>query len=429
MSALIQNHSRSLEYAPARLMMVDKVFLAYTFCIPLMPRATASGMERLVVPVMLAGLLCVWFLSLTKFRKVKGNLQLLGLIIGFPTLIFSTRIVLLGGMADEGMHLVSRILFGVGLYAFTHWCTVTTVSRQTILKIFTYGFMTTAVITVFSGVTGVQILEEDSIKPSRFFGLSKSTGIFRSFGEFGIMGCIAWAYLLVCARKMRTLVWCFGMGLVGLGMVISQSRNVYLAWVIVTAFVLVSRTVRLPKIVGGLLACLIILMPIVVELSIPILQQSDMGNALVGTGTILERNVDVRFDQFRDASTLVSRDPIKALVGFSRQDWGELMLETHVNAVAPHNHFLSTSVFLGFIGGGMWIVGLYIMPSIMVSRLLHSDDPAVVVCFVSLLGAILGLSFYEGFFSVVVMFVIAMAWSVAFAPRNDAQQKMTHFNG
>ena len=77
----------------------------------------------------------------------------------------------------------------------------------------------------------------------------------------------------------------------------------------------------------------------------------------------------------------------------------------------------------------MWIVGLYIMPSIMVSRLLHSDDPAVVVCFVSLLGAILGLSFYEGFFSVVVMFVIAMAWSVAFAPRNDAQQKMTHFNG
>ena len=96
------------------------------------------------------------------------------------------------------------------------------------------------------------------------------------------------------------------------------------------------------------------------------------------------------------------------------------MLETHINVVAPHNYFLSTLVFLGFVGGGVWIVGLYIMPAILVSRLLHLNDPVVVVCFVSLLGVILGLSFYEGFFSVVVMFVLAMAWSVAFSEETIA---------
>ena len=420
MSALIQDQEHSYEAAPANRMMIDKVFVAYTFCIPLMPRATASGVERFVVPVMLAGLLCVWFFSMSKCRRVSANFQLLGLVIGFPTIVFLTRIVLLGVMADEGMHLVSRILFGIGLFAFAHWCTVTTVSKETIFRAFTFGFMATAVVTVFSGVTGVQILEEDSIKPSRFFGLSKSTGIFRSFGEFGIMGCIAWSYLLVYGRQMRSHVWVVGMLLVSLAMLISQSRNVYLAWTIVTAFVLLSRAVRLPKIVGGAVACLIILMPVAVELSVPILQETEIGNKLVGTGTILERNVDVRFDQFRDAYTLTTRDPSRALLGFSRQDWRDLMLETHINVVAPHNYFLSTLVFLGFVGGGVWIVGLYIMPAILVSRLLHLNDPVVVVCFVSLLGVILGLSFYEGFFSVVVMFVLAMAWSVAFSEETIA---------
>ena len=197
---------------------------------------------------------------------------------------------------------------------------------------------------------------------------------------------------------------------------------------IVTAFVLVSRAVRLPKIVGGAVACLIILMPVAVELSVPILQETEIGNKLVGTGTILERNVDVRFDQFRDAYTLTTRDPSRALLGFSRQDWRDLMLETHINVVAPHNYFLSTLVFLGFVGGGVWIVGLYIMPAILVSRLLHLNDPVVVVCFVSLLGVILGLSFYEGFFSVVVMFVLAMAWSCLLytspSPRDRTRSRM-----
>ncbi len=395
---------------------IDKLFLTFVFLIPLMPRATSLGPERWVVPALMVLLIGGWIINLRRVVPFHGsNLQLLALILGFSIAAFVFRVLVHGELELEYPRIIARILFAVGLVAMTHWLCSTTIAKKTVFKAFLLGFLTTSLLTVFCGITGIQILEEDSIKPSRFFGLYKSTGIFRSFGEFGIMGGIAWTYLIIYARRLTPSFWLLAATLVLMALLVAQSRNVYFTWLVVTLLATTLLLFRLPKFLYAFLAVFIVLLPVVVEFSIPILQETSFGNKIVGTGTILERNVDVRFDQYGDALVMASRDPSSALLGCSRQSWEELMLETHGNVIAPHNHFLSNVVFSGLIGGGVWICGLFIFPCILLSQSIDTEDPIVAISLVSLVGAMVGLSFYEGFFSVVVMLAIAMAWSVGFS--------------
>jgi len=295
------------------------------------------------------------------------------------------------------------------------WLCTTSVSKKEVFKVFTYGFLVAGLLAIFCGITGVTILEEDSVRPTRFLGIGKSSGIKRSYGEFGIMGCIAWTYLLMFAGEFKPLNWLIAIGIVTMAMLVAQSRNVYLVWLVATTMFLLVRHVQLPKVVYASLAAIMILVPVGVEIGLPILKQTAAGEKLIGTGSILERNVDVRFEQFDDAFMLIGRDPAGAVTGYARQTWRDLSLETRGNVVAPHNHFLSNFMFLGFAGGGVWIFGLYILPSIKLAQSFGADDRLRLTSLVCLLGTIVGLSFFEGFFSLVVMFAIALAWSIAYS--------------
>ena len=337
-------------------------------------------------------------------------MQLLVLILGFPLTIYVVRAVIYGGIEEEAMQIVSRILFSFSLFALVHWFCSTTIPRERVYRMFFYGFLVSAAICIFCGFTGIQILEEDSIKPSRFLGLMKSTGIFRSFGEFGIMAALAWAYLMYFAKKLPPIVALVGFVMILLAIAISQSRNVYLVITVVTASAILFRSMRIPALGRVSLAAFIIFVPLIVEVSMPILRSTSLGTQLIGEG-ILQTNVEVRFEHIRDAQDLIVKDPVLALVGFPREEWRDQMLEKHGHAVAPHNHFVSSIIFLGIIGGSVWIFGLFIVPAVAMSEV--EQQPVDQMTFVIMLGAITGLSFYEGFFSCVVILALAMTWATA----------------
>lgn len=395
--------------------LVNKIFLGFVFITPCLPRPTAAGPERYVVPLAMLILISAWVFAWPK-RLVRGgsNMQLLVAILGFSLAVFLTRI-LTGGSHEEISFFVSRFLFSVGVVIFVHWFTTTDIPTSVIFKYFVYGFALAAMITIFAGVTGVRILEEDSIKPSRFLGFYKTTGIFRSFGEFGIMGAVAWVYLLVYFKDFSIQRWLVLSFLVLAAMLIAQSRNVYLVIFLATVLVVVFRATRLPGTVRTITAGSILLVPVMINFGLPILQSSEFGAALIGAeGSILDRNVDYRFDQFSYATSLFNSDMGKDLMGYSRQEWRDNMIMHIGHNVAPHNHFLSNLVFLGFLGGGVWIIGLYLMPVVMLFQTEISGNSEYLFAGIVLLTTVTGLSFYEGFFSVVVMLAVANCWASVF---------------
>ena len=397
--------------------LIDTVFLIFVFLIPLFPRPTAMGPERWIVPLVMSALIGLWLVCRPSIKKIRGgNFQLLVLVLLFPLITFCIRSVVQGGLADEALQFVSRILFAIGLFVMTHWLCTTQVPRKTVFKMFFYGFLATSVLTIFCGVTGIQILEEDSVKPSRFLGLQKSTGIFRSFGEFGIMAGIAWSYLLMYRREHHVLTCLIGGAMIFLAMLIAQSRNVYLVFILVSVLLVMFKNFRLPVFFRVSLASLMILIPFAMEMTVPLLQTTNFGNQLIGTGSILERNVDIRFEQIEEAGKMISQDPGGAIVGFPRSDWRDLMMESRGAVVAPHNHFVSNVLFLGIAGGTVWILGLFIIPGISLSQRIQGDRECQ-LAMATFLGCIIGLSFYEGFFSVVVMFSLAMAWTCAYSAK------------
>ncbi len=400
---------------------IDKAFLAFVFLIPLMPRPTAEGLEKWIVPLLLSALIGSWLLCRNRAETRGGNFQLLILVLGFPMVAYVLRALVQGGLEDEILQLVSRLLFATGLVVMVEYFSSTKIPKDEFFKALFFGFLATSLLTIFCGITGIQILEEESIKPSRFIGLHKSTGIYRSYGEFAIMGCIAWAYMLTYKNRFLPSFWWTSAGIIIFAILISQSRNVYLVFILTTVFSVMFRRILLPGAVQVVMALGLIMIPVAVEVSLPLISATSLGRHIIGTGSILEKNVSVRMDQFGSAIEMMGKDPTGAVVGFPREKWGLHMEKLHGVKVAPHNHFLSCVLFLGIAGGTVWILGLYLIPSYILSNSLGNSNPIHQLVMICLLGTIVGLSFYEGFFSVVVMFTLSMAWSLAFSNAPESQ--------
>lgn len=395
--------------------LVNKIFLGFVFLTPCLPRPTAEGPERFVVPLAMFFVITAWALAWPKqLTRGGAKIQLLVSILVFSLAIFLTRI-LIGASYEELSFFASRILFSTGLLIFIHWLSTTEIPTSVVFRYFLYGFVLASLIAIFTGITGVRILEDDSVRPSRFFGFYKTTGIFRSFGEFGIMGAFAWVYLLVFFKDFSIQRWVVLASIVMTAMLISQSRNVYLVIFLASALVFAFRATRIPGILRTVAAASILLVPIMINVGLPILQSTEAGTALVGSeGSLLDRNVDYRFNQFSYASRLFGVDVGKDLMGHSREEWRDNMVLHTGHAIAPHNHFLSNLVFLGFLGGGVWILGLYLIPAVLIFQTEISSSSENLFAGIVLLATITGLSFYEGFFSVVVMLAIANCWASAF---------------
>lgn len=390
---------------------VDRLFMAFIFLIPIMPRPTAEGPEKWLVPALCAGLIGAWLVAWPKRHLGKWSFQVLALLLTFPIAAFMLRMVV-DSATDEVLQLVSRVLFATTVFVLVHWMSTTTLTLEQRFQCFFWGFVLSSLLAIFVSITGVQILEPESVKPSRYLGLYKTTGVFRSFGEFGIMGAIAWCYLLFFGHRMRlnTKVICGAIVLAAL--LVAQSRNVYLVIVFATAWVSAIRYLNISPVFKFLTATLIFLIPVGVEYTIPILTSSSIGRTLVGQeNSVFERNIHVRFDQFSEGFELISMDPMGSVAGHSRATWRESSLRKRGIYVSPHNHFLSNFLFLGLVGGTVWIVGLYVVPSWQLARRADIGRPELQFSLSILLCTCIGLSFYEGFFSLVVALVLAQAWN------------------
>jgi hypothetical protein len=397
---------------------VDRVFMAFIFLLPVLPRPTAEGPEKWVVPALCAGLISAWVVAWPKRNLGKWSFQLLALLLVFPIAAFTLRMIV-DSSTDEVLQLVSRVLFATTVFVLVHWMTTTTLTLEQRFQCFFWGFVLSGLIAIFVSITGVQILEPESVKPSRYLGLFKTTGVFRSFGEFGIMGAIAWCYLLFFGHRLHfnTKIVCGAIVLAAL--LVAQSRNVYLVIAFATVWVSAIRYLNLSPALKFLTATLIFLIPVGVEYTVPLLTSSSIGRTLVGQeNSVFERNIHVRFDQFSEGFELISMDPMGSIAGHSRAAWRESSLRKRGIYISPHNHFLSNFLFLGLVGGTVWIVGLYVMPSWQLARWADVTQPELQFSLSILLCTCIGLSFYEGFFSLVVALVLAQAWTAMVATQS-----------
>ena len=401
---------------------IDRLFLLFVFITPLLPRPTAEGPERFVLPLVLCGLIGAWLLFWPK--EIRGNHPNFGLlvsILGFATLAFTFKVIVCSSTIELSM-MLSRILFAVGTLVFVHWLCTTEVEPKQVFKVFMFGFVLTSCIAIFVGFTGIRILEEESVRPGRFFGIHKTTGIYRSFGEFGIMGSLAWGYLLFFRREFKISTWMVLSTIVLAGLIISQSRNVYLILFLTTLACLAMSTVQIPAFVRIAIVFGALLVPIAVEAGLPLMKQTPIVQQLVGRKqSLIGKNVDVRMEQFREVFLFISQDPIGTLGGFPRDDWRKFMINRHGIAIAPHNYFLSNLLFVGVVGGLVWIFGLFLIPAIRLSQQDHAHEPVKQLALVALWGTIVGLSFYEGFFSITVMIAIAVSWYLAFSNSENSE--------
>ena len=395
--------------------LVNQIFLLFVGVIPILPRPTAEGPERFVLPLVLASVIMTWVLFWPKsMPKGRFGLPLLSSVLLFSLAVFISRFCIYQSY-DETLMLVSRVLFAVGTVVLTHWFATTDLEIRHIMRYFLFGFLLSACLAIFVSLTGFQILEPDSVKPGRYLGIHKTTGVFRSFGEFGIMGSFAWVYLLVYRRDYQILTWLVMCGLVLMALLISQSRNVYLVVVVTTVCFLIFHYFEISAFARVAIAASVFLAPVIVELSMPALQQTSIGKTLVGEkNSVFERNVTVRFDQFSEARQFVVQDPVGGLIGYPRESWRRLMTMKHGDSVAPHNYFLSTILFVGFVGGFAWIFGLFVVPLVQGLQQSHVGNDDRLLVNLMMLGTIVGLSFYEGFFSLAVMTAISASWCSAF---------------
>ncbi|MEM9941937.1 MAG: O-antigen ligase family protein [Planctomycetota bacterium] len=390
---------------------IDRLFMAFLFLLPVLPRPTAEGPEKWVVPAVCAGLIGAWLMFWPKKFKGGFGFQALAMLMIFPIAAFTCRMVI-ESATDELLQLVSRILFGTTVFVLAHWLATTNVSFKLSFGCFFWGFILSGILAIGVSITGIQILEPDSVKPSRYLGLHKTTGVFRSFGEFGIMGSVAWCYLLFFGNRFRWTTQFICGSIILAALLVAQSRNVYLVVVFATFFAVTLKYFEVGPALKFLAATTILLVPVAIEYSVPLLKANSIGRTLVGQeNSIFERNMEVRFDQFNEGFELISQDPMGSLAGHSRETWREFMLRKHGNYIAPHNHFLSNLLFLGLVGGTVWIVGLFLFPSWQLSQWANAQHPEAQFSLSILLCAIIGLSFYEGFFSLVVALVLAQAWN------------------
>ena len=388
---------------------IDRAFLLFLFVIPFMPMPTMEGWPRLIAPVASAALLylfILWFLMSRSFSFQKnpqvGALIILSVII---VALYFLRIAM-NGEWEEASRLVSKALFYFTIAAFFVWMAGREIPLKTAFKPFFYGVVILSLLIIFSGITGFAPLE--TVRPGRTYGITlpfyKVSFIPRSFGELGIFLTAAWAYFLSYRKDygLATRLF-FGVALF-LAVVITQSRNTYLAVVVATAVYIMLRT----KVTNRAVAVVILaawLMPFIISV-IP--RDIPVFSALVGEGT-WERNVNVRLMSYSAAVDMITESPGRFLLGIPHSVWVNHFSELEGVDATMHNHFLSSIMFLGFIGGILDILVLMIP----VARLLKRPDyrdKDVSLLLTMTAGALTCLNFYEGFYSTVLAFEIGALW-------------------
>ena len=407
----------SVPYSSRHRSRLDPLFLGVVLLVPWMPPPTASGPEKFVVPLVLFVIVAsfvLWTtaqgsapLSVPRRRYlILATLSILG--------IYSLRFVVRRDFG-ELLFFLGRAAMLIGFVTFVHWMGVSRVEISRVQRVFTFGFVALSVLIIFKGVTGFAILgAPDPPRPLGFnLPLYKNNGLLRSAGELGIMATIAWSYLLVFRHTFRRSHW-WTMSLLVLGaIIVSQSRNVYLASASITVLHVGFRLFR-TNLIGGIAIVGATFAAFILEVLLPWLRDTAIGALFIGQQTF-EANVDNRVLLDSIAVDTMISHPVRSLLGISHSEFYALAEAAIGGEVTIHNGLLSNLLFLGWIAGGATLAIYYAGPGI---RLLRESTlrarPEAEAVFLALIGTIMSQNFYEGFFSLSLMLVLALCWTVAY---------------
>jgi len=335
------------------------------------------------------------------------------------TTVYLFRVAFVGD-PTEYPFAASRVLMVAAIFAFFVLARERPV--ETSFHWITLGVLILSALALYIGTTGTNFLEPP--RPARSFGVElpvmKTAGVPRSYGEQGIFYALAISYFL--GYRSRFPAWA-QIPIVALllgGAIVSQSRNVYLAVVVVVAawYLIVSP--------GRYLALRVVVIAasiatFVVQFLLQFLAQTPVIAPLVGEG-IYERNVYRRFTLLDAAQSFVSEQPLRALVGFDHHEWRTTTMG--IEEVGLHNNFAASLVHLGLVAGAITLVGLFFLPAFRVISQLEAGDlddaqsRVRKVCLTALVGALISLNFYEGFFSLVLAFLVAVLWIASCSPQS-----------
>ncbi len=391
---------------------IDKIFLVFIFLIPLIPRPTIENTAKFLAPLSIAILVLIfiiWFLTQNALTFSKNTkIGLLIFILYIITLIYTLRII--GNEEwDELPYYFSRIMSYLLLFVLLFWIIVRRISIRVIYKSVFFGFLLLSIFVIFIGFTGISFFGE--LRPPRVYGIQmpfyKTIAIPRSYGEFGIIASASWSYFLIYKNEYnKTLIKIFAIILL-LSITISQSRSTYLAIILVTIYYYICNNTNMSKKLLTLFILPIFILPILIY--ILILFDFRIIDIFIGEG-IYEKNVLARFLINNIVINFIKQNPINLLIGDHHNSWVEFFYEIEGAEIGIHNHFLSNLIFIGLIGGFLHIL-IYILPIVNLIKRITTKERNILLVFLSSIGMISCLHFYEGFFSIIIILILSTLWS------------------
>lgn len=391
--------------------------LLFVLLTPLVPRPTVTGRLALLAPASMVLLIAAFTLGVAVVATIGRNESIvigrMLFVLIVPTMLYGLRI-LAEAEWSEGGYFAAKLAMSLGSLVILTWLYASEVSVEQLYRALLVGYLLLAALMLYVGVTGQGVFEP--ARPARSYGFHipffKAAGIPRSYGELAIFSTAVLAYLLVYRRRMRRPLWAFAMVAWCLTELIAQSRTGFIsAAVVLLGFiglrVLARRTAAFLMIIG------VLSIPIAAQWLYPSLQAEQYVSDVIGQSTF-QANVDLRVNMYGMALSWLTHPSTSLFFwGIDRSQW---LAGTTANLGTPvvlHNYFLSELMFFGLAAGMLSILGLLLLP---LWRLASSGlvDRQEEVVFLATIGMVTSLQFYEGFFSLILMWQLAALWYVAY---------------
>lgn len=391
--------------------------------VPFMPRPTFEHATRILAPlamILLFAAVLIWLTRRAVRLPASANVGVLFSVLTILLGVYAFR-VLNNAEWHEAARFAGRAVWLATYGCFIVWMLGTAQSIKTIYSRLYWATLALSLLIILVGVTGISLLEAP--RPPRTYGIQlpffKTPGIPRSFGELGIFFSIAWSYFLVFGRSGSRAANTLILTTLVLATLITQSRSIYLSVICILAgagmiYLVRAASVRTVRILGYFAFLLVFIIPVLLELAVGLLLGSGgLFGALMGESTYAE-NVLVRFLLVNSAVELLLATPDVALLGVSHQAWLAHFGLLSGEEASIHNHFVASLVSFGLLAGGTAIALLFVWPLVRtIRRFAEYRDNESRIVLLSMVGIVVNLHFYQGFFSIVLAIALACLWYVS----------------
>jgi len=396
-----------------RYSLIDRLILMLIFLLPIIPSPALSYWTGILLPIVIIIIFTIslyWCFLLPGLTVLNSKLILLTYLLLGSSLFYLVRIVMNWEIAELN-YMLSRLLFCFTLLSLVIWIVKRSISIHLIYKFLFYGFLCSALFIIFVGITGLNILGEP--RPPRLFGgdfpFNKTCGVPRSYGEFGVIASAAWSYFLIYSSKRNWLLKLVACALILFAIVIAQSRNTLLAIAMISLSYFFVRVQFLKK-YSLIMFILTLFLPFFLFLIFPSFSDTYISDLFLASNTDI-RNVESRFDHIKMVIQFMADDPVSFLRGVGHREFNDFLFSFLYKAGVIHNHFMANIIYTGFMSG-CFFLGLYIIPLVaMFKRLITSDNNDVAFLYLTSIGTISSLHFYQGFFSITLILYLSALWA------------------